>query len=359
MCSSIVLTTMIHPDILFLHLLVSSAIYFQFSLSSENNNLNNNNNIKLHHFNISDITLSGLSAGAYFTVQFHVAYSSLISGVAVFAGGPFYCAESSLEIAEGKCMDTSLGGPSIPYLIDLTYADANLGLIDYPTHMYNDRVYLYSGEKDSVVSPTVVKSLLSYYSAFTNPINIVADFNVKAEHCFPTLDYGEECTTLGSPYIGNCKFDGAGVALKNIYPKLNLTRGTSINENLFSFDQTPYFSSLKSSIGDTGYIYIPSSCQSGINSCHLHISFHGCEQTLDLIGNQYAADTGFNSWAEENDIIVLYPYVKVSSVIPYNPKGCWDWWSYTGDNYGLKSGVQLQFVRSLIGALGGDNVIKL
>jgi hypothetical protein len=225
--------------------------------------------------------------------------------------------------------------------------------------MYNDRVYLYSGQKDTVVSPTVVKSLSSYYSAFVNPVNIVANYNVEAEHCMPTLDYGEECTTLGSPYIGKCKFDGAGIALKNMYPDENLVTGKSIDSNLFSFDQTPYFSSLsKSSIGDTGYIYIPTHCQSGSVSCHLHVSFHGCEQTLDLIGNQYAVDTGFNSWAEANNIIVLYPYVQVSSLEPYNPKGCWDWWSYTGADYGWKSGIQVQFVRALISAIGGDSVTK-
>lgn len=315
-------------------------------------------NIKLSHYNISDVTLSGLSAGAYFAVQFHVAHSALVSGAAIFAGGPFYCAESSLEIAEGKCMDTTLGSPNVSYLVELTYADADLSLIDYPTHMHDDRVYLYSGQKDSVVTPSVVKSLLSYYSAFVNPINIVADFNVEAEHCMPTLDYGEECTTLSSPYIGKCKFDGAGVALKNLYPRVTLVGGKSISGNLFSFDQTPYYSSPRSSIGDLGYIYVPTSCQSGVKACHLHVSFHGCEQTLDLIGNQYAANAGFNPWAEANDIIVLYPYVKVSPVSPYNPKGCWDWWSYTGNDYGLKTGVQIQFVRSLIDAVGGADALK-
>jgi len=48
--------------------------------------------------------VSGLSSGGFFAVQFHVAYSSLVKGAAIFAGGPFYCAESNLVDAENKCM---------------------------------------------------------------------------------------------------------------------------------------------------------------------------------------------------------------------------------------------------------------
>lgn len=33
---------------------------------------------------------------------------------------------------------------------------------------------------------------------------------------------------------------------------------------------------------------------------------------------------------------------------------CWDWWGYTNKiNYGIKSGVQMQFVRSLIKQFAG------
>jgi len=39
-----------------------------------------------------NITVSGISSGADFVVQFSVAYSSMITGVGVFAGEPFSCA---------------------------------------------------------------------------------------------------------------------------------------------------------------------------------------------------------------------------------------------------------------------------
>lgn len=37
------------------------------------------------------VSVSGLSSGAFFAVQMHVAYSGTFMGAGVFAGGPFYC----------------------------------------------------------------------------------------------------------------------------------------------------------------------------------------------------------------------------------------------------------------------------
>ena len=47
---------------------------------------------------------------------------------------------------------------------------------------------------------------------------------IYVEHCLPTVNYGEVCDTLSSPYLGNCKYDGAGAALNTLYhnSKLNL-----------------------------------------------------------------------------------------------------------------------------------------
>eukprot|EP01035_Chromulina_nebulosa_P018765 gene18765-24532_t len=289
-------------------------------------------------------------------VQMHVAHSSVINGAAIFAGGPYYCAESNLLYAEEKCMDVTLGGPEVSKLATITWEYSAFNYIDSPSHLSDDNIYLFSGADDSVVDPTVVQALQSYYSVFTDVDNIVADYNVESEHCIPTVSFGEVCNRLSSPYIGNCQFDGAGAGLQTIYNnKLTAPESTSDynTSNLFSFDQTPYISSKQSSIGDQGYIYIPTSCQSGNVACSLHVSFHGCKQNLETIGNLYASSTGFNSWAEINNIIVLYPYAKVSNSLPSNPNGCWDWWAYTGTDYGFKTGKQIKFVRSLITKIAG------
>lgn len=253
--------------------------------------------------------------------------------------------------AEYKCMKVSSGLPDITSLVTITKSNAASGLIDPVSNLADDRVYLFSGTDDSVVNPKVVQTLQTYYNNFVSPTNIVGDFNIPAEHCQPTVNYGEDCSVLGSPYIGKCDFDGAGYALQTLYPSLK-TAGTPVSKNLYSFSQTPYMPSTKASIGDVGYIYVPAACASG-TTCHLHISFHGCEQTVDDIGSQYATDSGYNEYAESNNIIVLYPYAKRSLSFPSNPNGCWDWWGYTDKNYATQKGIQIQFVRNLITAVTG------
>jgi len=45
-----------------------------------------------YNVNPNYVHVSGISAGAYFAVQFAVAYSSLVKGAGAVAGGPYYCA---------------------------------------------------------------------------------------------------------------------------------------------------------------------------------------------------------------------------------------------------------------------------
>jgi hypothetical protein len=157
-------------------------------------------------------------------VQLHVAHSSIIKGSAVFAGGPWYCAEGNLVVAEQKCMDYLLGGPNLRYLVDVTLSNAALGLVDDPFQMRSHKVYLFGGEHDTVIDPRVVQTLESYYKSFMPASNIIGNYHLKAEHCMPTLDFGEDCDTLASPYIGDCDFDGAGEALTHLYGN-TLVRG--------------------------------------------------------------------------------------------------------------------------------------
>jgi hypothetical protein len=276
--------------------------------------------VALNRYKISDVTVSGISSGAYMAVQLHISHSSIINGSAIFAGGPFYCAESNVAYAETKCMDISAGLPQTSKLVSLTLSDAALGYVDDVKYLSDDRVYLFSGKRDSIVNPKVVKELQSYYENFVNAKNIVTEFGIDAEHCFPTNEFGETCTTLSSPYIGKCGFDGAGNALKALFGTLQQPV-KAIPSNFIEFNQKLYISSTLTSLGDVGYIYVPTSCASGKNSCRLHIALHGCDQAMSFIGNVFAQYTGYNEWAEANNIIVLYPYAEVSNVNPYNPKG--------------------------------------
>src|SRR5262247_1757385 len=78
------------------------------------------------------VTVSGISAGGFMAVQFHVAHSSTVKGAAVLAGGPFYCAQGSLWTALNNCTNPTAWAPVPP--VELLVADAELaargGLVD-------------------------------------------------------------------------------------------------------------------------------------------------------------------------------------------------------------------------------------
>ena len=65
-----------------------------------------------------DVTVSGISSGGYMAVQFQVAYSGIVRGAGVVAGGPYYCAEGSVRRALGNCMAPS--GNALPPTADET-----------------------------------------------------------------------------------------------------------------------------------------------------------------------------------------------------------------------------------------------
>src|SRR5450631_2245499 len=46
---------------------------------------------------ISESSVSGISSGAFMAVQFGTAWSSVIKGVGVVAGGPFWCAKADAD----------------------------------------------------------------------------------------------------------------------------------------------------------------------------------------------------------------------------------------------------------------------
>jgi hypothetical protein len=65
--------------------------------------------IKLSSYNIIDsvATVSGLSGGGFMGVQVHVAFSNVVVGSGIFAGGPYYCATGSLANALDECMEAT------------------------------------------------------------------------------------------------------------------------------------------------------------------------------------------------------------------------------------------------------------
>src|SRR5260370_13773988 len=50
-----------------------------------------------YNADISESSISGISSGAFMAVQFATAWSSVIKGVGVVAGGPYWCAKADAD----------------------------------------------------------------------------------------------------------------------------------------------------------------------------------------------------------------------------------------------------------------------
>ncbi|XP_053320611.1 uncharacterized protein LOC128492172 [Spea bombifrons] len=293
------------------------------------------------------ISVSGLSSGSYMANQFHVAQSRKVIGAALFAGGPYYCASGSMLTATNACMKMP-SSINVSSLKSQTQSYANSGLIDPVSNLANDRVFIFSGSRDSVVVPGVVKKLEEYYLSYVNSGNIKTVYDVPAEHGMPTDSYGGTCGATNTNYINNCNYNGAYEALNHIYGGLSRPSSSSgFTGQLILFDQTEYFKlAAPSTYGmDTaGYVYIPSSCQSGTR-CRLHIAFHGCLQGREKVGDRFARYAGYNQVADLNNLIILYPQAKSNMS---NPNGCWDWWGFSSYAYANKNGYQMTGVERMM-----------
>jgi hypothetical protein len=72
---------------------------------------------------------------------------------------------------------------------------------------------------------------------------------------------------------------------------------------------------------------------------------------MDFVNN-----TGYNMWADTNNIIVLYPQAikdSTSHSTPgngslANPNGCWDWIGWYGTNFDQKGGSQMAAIVAMV-----------
>ena len=91
-------------------------------------------------------------------------------------------------------------------------------LIDDPHNLRDQPIWVYSGVLDTVVMPGVVDfvpKVYRYWGANVQYINYL-----QGEHTFPTdlSRNHNSCSFLGTPYIANCHWDGAGSLLKKVIP---------------------------------------------------------------------------------------------------------------------------------------------
>lgn len=291
------------------------------------------------------VTVSGVSSGGYMAVQMHVAYSGRVAGAGALAAGPYYCAAGSLWTAWQTCMT---GSP--PAAKADAERFAREGRIDPLANLAGAPVWLFSGSRDRTVSADVVEALARQYALFGAKLALVKD--KPAGHAMVTEHAGAACGATEPPFINDCDYDAAGEILRyllgRLAPPSNDSRG-----RLIEFEQDEFGASRAISMGKTGFAYVPESCAA--EKCRVHVAFHGCRQGAEAIGDRFARDAGYNRWAASNRLIVLYPQVAARNApSAFNPRGCWDWWGYTGAAYATKDARQMRAVLAMVERLGSQ-----
>jgi len=330
------------------------------------------------NIDVKQTSVSGISSGGFMAVQFQVAHSASIRGAGVIAGGPYNCSRDNVLTAVAKCSCT--GAPSVPCavtessadvpgLLDATHNLAASGQIDPPAGIATQKVLTLSGSKDTLVPPAIARQLSEFYLALGLPAaNLSAVTLPNAAHTMPTPKYGIACGLQDEPYIGKCGYDSAKSILSWIYGPLKPASTGKAKGRFIEFDQRAYLPpeaqsvfSWQTGLDSSGWLYVPNSCTKG-EPCRLHIALHGCKQGQSYLplkpppggglynGTTFVKNTGYERWADNNHLVILYP--QAVSIPLLNPNGCWDWWGYSGADYATKKGIQIQTFKAMVDQLG-------
>jgi poly(3-hydroxybutyrate) depolymerase len=301
----------------------------------------------LPSYNITAVYVAGVSSGGFLATQLQVAYSGTFDGAGIFAAGPYDCGEGTVIDFE-----TCELGISTSQLEAQAQAWAQQGQIDPVASLRGKPVYVYHGELDPVVSTLVADAGVSFYQHFGANVEY-HDWDL-AGHSWVTPLGVVACPLTSAPFLNNCGDDPQGEMLTHWLGSVNPPNDGASRGTLTSFSQNAYVpggNAAALSMDSTGLLYTPPACASGA-ACKLVVALHGCLSGQYLLGDLFPELGNLDTYADTNNLVILYPQA-ISSVLPYNPEGCWDWWGYDGSNFAVKSAPQMTSIVAMVHALGG------
>jgi poly(3-hydroxybutyrate) depolymerase len=324
------------------------------------------------------VSVSGISSGAFMANQLHIAHSAGIMGAGIIAGGLYGCAVDSVtgagvfalaSLAVGPCMSVPTLLQPVVFYAKLVGDLAAQGWIDPPSNLGRSRVYLFTGQADQVVNSKTVELGASLYRTLGVPQSqmVFRDRDLAppgAGHSWVTNNFGIACDANAPPFINDCMYDQAEQMLSTIYGPLQPPQRSALSGRIVPFDQAEFVpgkAAEANGMSNTGYLYVPKACEAGaVPPCRLHVALHGCLQSAEVLGDEFYTKVGINEWADTNGIIVLYPQAHATSVselpsqnflslLNTNLEGCWNWWGYGFDPQFLtKQGVQIGAIWSMV-----------
>ena len=294
---------------------------------------------------LSQVTVSGLSSGAFMAHQIHVAYSDRIKGQddggrtlrlfrrpAMSGGdGVLLVAQRPMQLAR-LCLDRQLaearriwpvGKPKIPNRATLQRATS--------------QVYIARGARDLVVGNPQTQGLHDFYVKAGVPEGNIAMACSTGEacsfsgHAVVTPNGPRKCSDNEHPFLNKCDEQNVPDEILKLFYAAKLGRwnppSQTLTGQLIAFSQDKELENLKDidtrkhHLAETGYLYVPKVCRE--RQCPVHVAFHGCVQSEAVLAandkeirrlrpgeahnNSFVRDAGYNASADANGIIILYP----------------------------------------------------
>ena len=367
----------------------------------------NNNNILSYQYETmpildidkGKIMVAGCSNTADFSHQFHVAFSSIVSGSCIFSGMPFHCAVTRFndDYMVPKTPSTSAGihcdgcddnntliydhCKNHPFWVDIgvlqNYAETANNVDDPKIHLANAKVFAFQPTHDRCYQPPAMELIYNFHLKYVkdkSQIKLVQD--QPFPHTLPTNStpyFNDEGNFTGAGY------DGPGECLNHIFgdenkrlwaaPKVNLSWWHRINTSEFVLDKGV---GMKSS----AWLFYPPQCSEiaitvkSFNNndnrgssdvekkCKLLILPGGCNDITPPMGG---SDSAFAKYANDNNIVILKPCqggIVDQTRFPENHenlRGMVDVYGQLSADYATRRGDQMEPIGKMMKRLIGMN----
>jgi len=272
------------------------------------------------------IITAGCSNTADFAEQFHIAFSSIVTGSCIFSGQPYHCGATRFpndymvpktdSTAAGiHCPGCDENGTLIydhcknhPEWVDIEtlakYAEGTEGVDDPRVHLADDRVFVFGPTHDRCYQPPAMENVANFhkiYAANAEQIKLVED--QPFPHTLPTNSTPYFNTNHNSTGAG---YDGPGECLRHVFgrgerlypsPELDASAWQRLNVSEFVPDK---------GVGMKGsaWLFVPSQCETGV--CKLLMLPSGCDAFNDKNPPGGSTDD-FARYGMWNDMVVFLP----------------------------------------------------
>lgn len=307
-------------------------------------------------FDIVCVVVVGFLFGVYMVMQVQLVYLEIFFDVVLVVGGFYGCVGGNLQMVLSSCMKGVL-------VIDVDVLVVNvckcvvvgeIGLLNVLVKVY---VYLLYGKVDGVVVLVVVEVGVQFYQCLCDGdfvfvgMQVVDDGVCDFVYNLLIVVNGEDCGQLVLLYLGYCGFDVVGEIFYQLFGVLLQLVVDVVKGCVFDFDQDVLcFDGVDVFFVFKGYFYLFFVCVVG-KFCGLVVVLYGCKQNVDVIGEMFVKDVGFNCWVDVYGVVVFYFQICVSFVF-LNLQVCWDWWGYFGIDYDICYGLQLCWLVNVVCVLG-------